>query len=432
MTTVDSTTFLADGGYLQKGKEKNLRAVDLGRKTHNLPPSRWYRDEKIFQLERRALFSTLWHVASFSARFQKAGDYLTMEMFGWNFFLIRDKEGRINVFHNICRHRGHPVIQKTDGSSTVLACRFHGWSYLPNGELHKAREYNELADFDPKAHSLFKIHTHVTPQGFIFVNFDARETPVVSFEEQFGDDFEPMPMAQTGKEIGDEFALFPNDGWEYDHTWNSSVAGTEFNWKTFADGFQECYHCQTGHPTTLPKDFALDQYYLRQGHGASRHFLPPKREGLSEAYITWLYPVGVVTFSDNLLFIGRFNATGALETSYDSETYRRASMKKPSAEYEHWLEHDIAYWRFVETEDVELAVNAQKGFKNGVLGTGRLHSVEEHAVKWYLDKVRDMLVRHAELEKAEGKNVDYAIPKAQADAGEEDAVCKLVGPEYEW
>jgi hypothetical protein len=70
------------------------------------------------------------------------------------------------------------------------------------------------------------------------VNFDARETPAVSFEEQFGDDFEPMPMAQTGKEIGDEFALFPNDGWEYDHTWNSSVAGTEFNWKTFADGFQ--------------------------------------------------------------------------------------------------------------------------------------------------------------------------------------------------
>jgi hypothetical protein len=51
-------------------------------------------------------------------------------------------------------------------------------------------------------------------------------------------------------------------------------------------------------------------------------------------------------------------------------------MKKPSAEYEHWLEHDIAYWRFVETEDVELAVNAQKGFRNGVLGTGRLHSVE--------------------------------------------------------
>jgi len=104
--------------------------------------------------------------------------------------------------------------------------------------LHKAREYTNLPDFDPKAHSLFKIHTHITPQGFIFVNFDSRDTPAVSFEEQFGDDFEPLPQSQTGKEIGNEFALFPNDGWEYDHTWNSSVAGTEFNWKTFVDGFQ--------------------------------------------------------------------------------------------------------------------------------------------------------------------------------------------------
>lgn len=166
---------------------------------------------------------------------------------------------------------------------------------------------------------MFKIHTHVTAQGFIFVNFDARETPAVSFDEQFGDDFDPTPSRETGKEVGDEFSLFPSpSNWEYDHTWNSSVAGTEFNWKTFVDGFQvrselniscgladpflqECYHCRTGHPDTLPKDFKLDQYYLRQGHGASRHFLPPKKEEMSEAYITWLFPLSAVTFSENLL-----------------------------------------------------------------------------------------------------------------------------------
>jgi nitrite reductase/ring-hydroxylating ferredoxin subunit len=212
----------------------------------------------------------LWHVASFIARFQKAGDYLTLEvsstfdaktkhqrqpwhavqqntdrtqMFGWNFILIRDKQGNINAFHNICRHRGHPVTQKSSGCSTVLACRFHGWSYLANGELHTARAYNQLPDFDPKQHGLFKIHTHVTPQGFIFVNFDARPTPAVSFGEQFGEDFEPMPKSAPGKVVGDEFALFPREGWEYDHTWNSSVAGTEFNWKTFVDGFQVCRCC---------------------------------------------------------------------------------------------------------------------------------------------------------------------------------------------
>ena len=36
----------------------------------------------------------------------------------------------------------------------------------------------------------------------------------------------------------------------------------------------------------------------------------------------------------------------------------------------------VGYWRFVEVEDVELAVAAQKGFINGVLGKGRLHPVQ--------------------------------------------------------
>jgi phenylpropionate dioxygenase-like ring-hydroxylating dioxygenase large terminal subunit len=246
-----------------------------------------------------------------------------------------------------------------------------------------------LPGFNPTDHSLFKIHTHTTAQGFIFINLDAAPTPSISFAAQFGDDFDPTPTSATGRAIGDEFALFPQSGWEYDHTWESAPTGTNYNWKTFADGFQECYHCATGHPTTLPKDFSLSDYYLRQGHGASRHFLPPARKDeFAESYITWLYPIGAIIFSENLLFIARFDAHGVLDTRYQSETYRRTEMARPSAAYDEWLEKEVGYWRFVEIEDVELAVAAQKGFNNGVLGKGRLHPVEEHAVKWYVDKLR--------------------------------------------
>jgi phenylpropionate dioxygenase-like ring-hydroxylating dioxygenase large terminal subunit len=169
-------------------------------------------------------------------------------------------------------------------------------TYLPTGALHRAGPYNNIPDFDPTAHSLFRIHTHVTAQGFIFINFDARETPGVSFTDQFGEDFTSSPKSQASKEVGDEFALFPCTGWTYDHTWSSAPAGTAYNWKTFVDGFQECYHCATGHPTTLPKDFQLDQLPAA-GDGISRHFLPSKRDDIKDAYITWLYPLGVITFS---------------------------------------------------------------------------------------------------------------------------------------
>ena len=57
MSLVDSRTYLADGGYIQKGAEVNLYESDLSNEVQDLLPSRWYRDENIFQLERHAIFS---------------------------------------------------------------------------------------------------------------------------------------------------------------------------------------------------------------------------------------------------------------------------------------------------------------------------------------------------------------------------------------
>ena len=39
--------------------------------------------------------------------------------------------------------------------------------------------------FDKEEYPLFPIHTHVTGQGLIFVNFDAEEQPAVKFEDWF-------------------------------------------------------------------------------------------------------------------------------------------------------------------------------------------------------------------------------------------------------
>jgi hypothetical protein len=97
---------------------------------------------------------------------------------------------------------------------------------------------------------------------------------------------------------------------------------------------------------------------------------------MGESYITWLYPMGAIIFTGTLMFIARFDARGALDTRYQSETYRRKELVKPSKEYDNWLEKDVGYWRFVEVEDVELAVAAQRGFMNAVLGKGRLHPVQ--------------------------------------------------------
>lgn len=76
-------------------------------------------------------------------------------------------------------------------------------------------------------------------------------------------------------------------------------------------------------------------------------FLPALREDInvSESYITWLYPVGSIIFSDNALLIARFDVRDALDTRYQSETYRRTMMKRPSAGHEKWMQNDVEYLR---------------------------------------------------------------------------------------
>lgn len=109
------------------------------------------------------------------AKFSKAGSYQSFDIAGFPIFLIRGKDDKIRAFHNVCRHRAYTVTRKETGISTVLGCRYHGWSYDTAGRLVKAPQFDGIPGFDKSENGLFEIHTHTTKQGWIFVNLDAGE-----------------------------------------------------------------------------------------------------------------------------------------------------------------------------------------------------------------------------------------------------------------
>lgn len=93
-------------------------------------------------------------------------------------FLIRGKDDKIRAFHNVCRHRAYTITRKETGASTVLGCRYHGWSYDTTGRLVKAPQFDDVPGFDKSQNSLFEVHTHTTDQGLIFVNLNSGEPAV--------------------------------------------------------------------------------------------------------------------------------------------------------------------------------------------------------------------------------------------------------------
>jgi phenylpropionate dioxygenase-like ring-hydroxylating dioxygenase large terminal subunit len=118
------------------------------------------------------------------SRFRKPGDYLAFTVAGFPFFLILGKDSIIRGFHNVCRHRAYTVTRKPSGSTLVLGCRYHGWSYDTKGQLTKAPHFDDIPGFKKEDNGLFQIWVRPDSQGFVFVNFDA------------GYDIEDLPMEQ--------------------------------------------------------------------------------------------------------------------------------------------------------------------------------------------------------------------------------------------
>ncbi|TVY15034.1 Carnitine monooxygenase oxygenase subunit [Lachnellula arida] len=149
-----------------------VQPLDNGSDLLSSCSSDWWEDDGLFQLEKRAIFSKSWLYVTHACRFQKPGDYRTFEIAGFSIIVIQGKDHRLRAFQNVCRHRAYQVTKKECGSSTVLGCRYHGWSYDTKGMLVKAPEFENVPDFDKSKNALWEVKTEVI-NSLVFINFDA-------------------------------------------------------------------------------------------------------------------------------------------------------------------------------------------------------------------------------------------------------------------
>lgn len=197
-------------------------------------PASWYSSKSMYELERRAIFSRRWMMISHKLRFTKAGDYARFTIAGFSFFLCLDKSGNLKGFHNVCRHRGFPLIHDDSGNVKILSCKYHGWSYGTNGKLAKAPHFECFSDFQKESNGLIPVHVHIDKLGFIWVNLDAAQEPGVPWTDDF-----------LGVDTQERFKNFDYSQYQLDHLRNAEGS---FNWKTLADNYNECLHCKTSHP----------------------------------------------------------------------------------------------------------------------------------------------------------------------------------------
>src|SRR6516164_4130486 len=110
-------------------------------------PSSWYLDTDLYALERRAIFGATWQLAGRAAIVAETGSFFTTEIASEPILVVRDGEGVLRAFINVCRHRAAPVMTEETGKATRLRCPYHGWTYDLTGRLRGVPEFDGVADF---------------------------------------------------------------------------------------------------------------------------------------------------------------------------------------------------------------------------------------------------------------------------------------------
>ncbi|KAF2148110.1 iron-sulfur cluster-binding protein [Myriangium duriaei CBS 260.36] len=374
-------------------------------------PSSWYASEAMYELERRAIFSKKWVLVSHSARFQTPGQFLRTSMAGTDIFLVKTRAGAIQAFHNICRHRVHPILQSDSGAVNILSCKYHGWSYGLDGRLAKAPQFQDVTNFDPGRSALFPVHVHIDKLGFVWVNLDASEKPA-SWQDDF-DGVDEQPRLKG----------FEWSSYQFDHQWE--MLG-DYNWKTLADNYNECYHCSTGHPgVSAVSD--LSKYWVETKAGHIVHWNVDKADTTAlGVFSTFYYPNTSMTISPHFMYIMRCIPISASQTKMEYEVYRhrKASDKDFT---------DISeFFKQVLREDKDLCNAAQKNLNAGIFTAGKLHPQREKGTLYFQKLTKEQVMEHRKLELLRNENIYPAMPLADLTTkqSEEIAFCKALDCEH--
>lgn len=95
----------------------------------------FYTDQKLFELERDQVMGKTWACVGFASDLNQNGSVKPVDFMGLPLLLMRNREGLVQVFHNVCSHRGMKLVEEAGTVQGVIRCPYHSWTYDLNGGL---------------------------------------------------------------------------------------------------------------------------------------------------------------------------------------------------------------------------------------------------------------------------------------------------------
>lgn len=220
---------------------------DLG--DEGIPVSNYF-DREFFDKEVRHVWLKIWQWACREEDIPKPGDVAVYENVGKSVIVVRQTDGSIKAFYNVCLHRGRKLVDES-GHRASFRCKYHGLAWDCSGQFRANPIGWDFPQFERKDMSLPELKVE-TWGGFVFVNFDLAAKPLMETLQPLADDFARYDFANRYK-VAHVSKVVP------------------CNWKVMAEAFMESHHTLATHPQLAPflgdvnsQYDALSDYVTRQ------------------------------------------------------------------------------------------------------------------------------------------------------------------------
>ena len=320
----------------------------------NTIPSAWYVHPDYHSIDRNYVFARSWQYVGSSKQLAEHGAYIS-DIIGSNPVIIsRDKDGSLKAYYNVCKHRGGPLAMNRCGHSSVLQCKYHGWTYLLDGSLRGVPRFDRTELFDKKDFGLTAIGVKEW-NGLVFVCLEPEKAP--AFEEVLDgirERIAPLDLSAL--------SFYKRDTYD-----------VKANWKVYVDNYLEGYHIPLVHPDLMSvldfrayKTETFPHYSLQWS---------PLKEGdniygssADQAYYYFIFPNMMLNILPGRLQVNRVDSRGVNECStvfdyyYDSVTEEDVNGR---------IQQDLAFSDHVQAEDIEICEYVHRGLDSNAYDQGR-------------------------------------------------------------
>ncbi|MBE3175376.1 aromatic ring-hydroxylating dioxygenase subunit alpha [Enterobacter cloacae complex sp. P29RS] len=217
-------------------------------------PNEAYTNSDYFRFERDNVLGKTWTCIGFSSDLPEKGFVKPVDFMNLPLVIMKNRSGDIQVFHNVCSHRGMKLVHETGPVQGMIRCPYHSWTYDLDGNLKGTPHVGGIGvhkdeRFKCEKHGLKPLRSAIW-MGMVFINLSGDA-------EDFEQHIAPLELRWKGfmGEQGMDLLRQAKNGGNLEIEVNS-------NWKLAVENYCEAYHLPWVHPSLNSYSRLEDHYNI--------------------------------------------------------------------------------------------------------------------------------------------------------------------------